>query len=99
MADYGFALEEDCTERGIKLLIPSFLGSHRTQLTAAEVTANRRIAEARVHVEQAIQRIKEFELLCGEVELSMLHVLDQCFSVCAFLTNFQRPISDVVHVS
>ena len=99
MADRGFALEEDCTERGIKLLIPSFLGSHRTQLTAAEVTASRRIAEARVHVERAIQRIKEFELLCGEVELSMLHVLEQCFSVCAFLTNFQRPIvSDVVHV-
>ena len=100
MADHGFSLEEDLAQRGIKLYIPSFLGSHRTQLTAAEVTASRRIAEARVHVERAIQHVKEFELLCGEVELSMLHVLEQCFSVCAFLTNFQRPIvSDVVYLS
>ena len=100
MADRGFALEEDLTARGIQLLIPSFLGSHRTQLSAAEVTSSRRIAEARVHVERAIQRIKEFEILCGEVDLSMLHVLEQCFSVCSWLTNFQAPIvSDVVYLS
>ena len=35
MADRGFALEKDLTARGIRVLIPIFFGSHRTQLTAA----------------------------------------------------------------
>ena len=77
MADRGFTVEEDLAEKNITLHIPSFLGNKRSQLTAPEVTSTRRIAEARVHVERAIERIKEFEILCGEVDLSLLHVLEQ----------------------
>ena len=100
MADRGFDLEVDLQARGIRLFMPSFVGSHRTQLTSSEVTSSRRVAEARVHVERAIERIKEFRALCGEVDLSLLHVLQQAFRVCAFLTNFQRPIvRDIMYLS
>lgn len=97
MADRGFTIEEELSERGVGLLIPSFLGRDRTQLSAQEVTSTRRIAEARIHIERAIERIKEFRILQGEVDLTLLHVLEQTFQVCAWLTNFQPPIvKDVV---
>ena len=100
MADRGFTIRDELEANGIRLIIPSFLGSERAQLRAGEVTRTRRIAEARIHVERAIQRIKEFRLLQGEVDISLLHVLQQVFQVCAFLTNFQKPIvKDVVYVA
>ena len=92
MADRGFTIESMVQERGNDLLIPSFLGTDRSQLTASEVTRTRRIAEARIHVERGIERIKEFEILQGEVDISSLHILEQMFQVCAYLTNFQHPI-------
>lgn len=96
MADRGFSIESLLVQRGCRLIIPSFLGSTRAQLSAEEVTSTRRIAEARIHVERAIERMKEFRILQGEVEVSLLHVVEQIFQVCAFLTNFQAPIANDV---
>ena len=100
MANCGFQLTSVLEERGIGLLLPSFLGSERTQLSAREVTETKRVAEARIHIECAVERIKEFKILQGEVDISVLHVIKQTFHVCAFLTNFQHPIIlDVVYMS
>ena len=65
MADRGFTVEAELQEKGIRLHILSFLGSDRAQLTSREVTKTRRIVEARIHVERAIERIKEFRILEG----------------------------------
>ena len=81
MADRGFTVEEDLAKKNLTLHILSFLGTKRAKLTAGGVTATRRIAEARVHVERAIELLKEFEILCGEVELASLHILEQVFLV------------------
>ena len=59
MADRGFTISDELEAKGIRLRIPSFLGSKRAQLKARKVTQTRRIAEARIHVERAIQRIKK----------------------------------------
>ena len=88
MADCGFTLSSFLQDRYIGLLVPSFLGNQRAQLKASEVTETRRIAEARIHVERAIERIKEFSILEGEVDISVVHVNKQSFQTCAFLTNF-----------
>ena len=48
-----------------------------------------KIAEARIHVERAMQRIKMYHILDNEFNLSMAHLADQIFTVCAFLVNFQ----------
>ena len=99
MADRGFNVCKELQAKGIGLRIPSFLGSDRAQLSAKEVTQARRIAEARIHVERAIQRIKEFKMLQGEVDIALVHILEQIFQVCAFMTSFQCPIvKDVVYV-
>ena len=91
MADRGFLLEEEVAARGAQLNIPSFLTAQRAQLTAAEVTKTRRIARARIHVERGIQRIKLFAIL-RFLPISLLHISEQIFKVCAFLTNFQKPV-------
>ena len=99
MADRGFTIEKELEENGNGLIIPTCVGAHRTQLHAREVTATRRIAESRIHVERAIARIKEFTILQGEVDVSLIHVIEQVFQVCAWLTNFQTPIVKAVYVS
>ena len=53
---------------------PKFPWFNRSQLTAAEFTQSRCIAEARIHVERAIERIKEFKVLQGDVECDFIHV-------------------------
>ena len=96
MTDRGFLIEEEVNARGCKLHVPSFLTASRAQLTAAEVTQTRRIARARIHVKRAIQRIKLFRILKW-FPLSLLHVSEQIFKVCAFLMNYQKPvIADIV---
>ena len=81
MADRGFDISVHLETVGMELHIPSFLGTKRMQLRAEEVTATRRIAEARIHIERAIERIKEFQLLQGpgDVDISLLLVIEQIF--------------------
>ena len=100
MADRGFDISVHLETVGMELHIPSFLGTKRMQLRAEEVMATRWIAEVRVQIEQAIERIKEFQLLQGDVDISLLHVIEQIFQTCTFLVKFQRPIvNDVVYMS
>ena len=87
-----FLIEEEVAERGCKLYMPAFLTANRAQLTASEVTQTRHIAHARIHVERAIQRIKLFRILKW-FPLSLLHISEQIFKVCAFLTNFQNSVN------
>ena len=96
MSDRGFTVTDELAEKGMVLHCPAFLGTHRTQLKAGEVTKTRRIAEARVHVERAIERIKEFRILEGEIDPSLMHCTQQVFHVCSWLTNFQCPIVESV---
>ena len=91
MTDRGFLVEEELHKRGCKLYIPAFKTASRAQLNGAEVTKTRRIARARIHIERAIQRIKTFQIL-KFMPLSLLHISEQIFKTCAYLTNFQKPI-------
>ena len=68
MADRGFTIRDllaliDCT-----LNMPPFTkGNH---LSKKETTKTRRIARARIHVERAIRRLKNFKILCGVIHLN-----------------------------
>lgn len=91
MVDRGFAIESILIPRGVELVIPDFKGQGRSQLTETEGINSEKIAEARIHVERAMQRIKVYHILHNEFKLSMAHLADQVFSVCAYLVNFQTP--------
>ena len=81
MADRGFTVEEDLAEKKPKTSHTEFFWNKACR----EVTSTRRIAEAHVHVERAIERLKEFEILCGEVDLASLHILEQVFQVRTYV--------------
>ena len=91
MADRGFLVEGILNEIGVKLHIPAFKGTDRPQLSEQEILESESISAVRIHVERAIQRIKTYHILDGELKLSMKHVAEQVFTVCDFLVNFQAP--------
>ncbi|KAL9982931.1 hypothetical protein ACROYT_G005046 [Oculina patagonica] len=92
MADRGFAVHDLFVDMGVKETIPDFKGQGRSQLNKMEGKGSEKIAEARIHVERAIQRIKTFHILDNEVRLCMAHLAEQIFTVCSYLINFQSPI-------
>ena len=55
MADRGFIVSEELSRLGVKLVIPTFKGRWRYQMTAAECTSSEDIANGRIHIERAIQ--------------------------------------------
>lgn len=57
-----------------------------------EGQGSEKLAEARIHVEGAIQQVKAFHILDSEVRLCMAHLAEQIFTVCSYLINFQSPI-------
>lgn len=90
MADKGFQIQ-DILPLGVSLNIPPFLGSN-SQMSAEDVVRTQQIASLRIHVERAINKIKNFRIFNGVVPLSLFGVVNQMWSVCAFLCNAQDPL-------
>ena len=90
MADKGFTID-DLLPLGVTLNIPPILGSNN-QMTAQDVIKTREIASVRIHVERAINKIKNFHSWDSVVPLSLFGVVNQTWSVCTFLCNIQDPL-------
>ena len=90
MADKGFTIE-DLLPLGVTLNIPPFLGCN-TQMAAQDVIKTQEIASVRIHIERAINKIKNFHIWDGIVPLSLFGVVNQMWSVCAFLCNTHDPL-------
>ena len=87
MADKGFTIREMLKEIDVGLNIPVFL--NEKQFSSVDVEKGRKIASVRIHVERAIGRIKNFQILKGTIPISMARLTNQIIFICAFLTNFQ----------
>ena len=92
MSDKGFLVASLLSGLGVNLVLPPFKGDQRPQFTGGELIESEEVSSARIHVEQHIKRIKGFEILDGNYPLSMIDIIDQVFTVCAYLTNFQTSI-------
>ena len=90
MADKGFTIE-DILPLGVTLNIPPFLGMS-DQMSAEDVVATQEIASLRIHIERAINKVKNFKIFDGVIPLIQLGVLNQMWCVCAMLCNLQDPI-------
>ena len=75
MADRSFTLEDDLPE-GISLNISPFLNGE-PQLSLNSENETRQIASVRVHVDRAIEGIKNFEILESTFPLPMAPELNK----------------------
>ena len=90
MADKGFTIEDVLPLR-VSLNIPPFLGMS-DQMSAEDVVKTQEIASLRIHVERAINKIKNFLIFEGVIPLSQFGIVNQMWCVRAMLCNFQDPI-------
>ena len=65
MANKGFQ-SQDILPLGVSLNIPPFLGGN-SQMSAEDVVRTQQIASVRIHVERAINKIKNFRIWEGVV--------------------------------
>ena len=91
MADKGFTIKSLLQSKQVTLNIPAFLSAKR-QFSPSEVSETERIASLRIHIERVNRRIKEFHFFDSPVPLNLLGSVNQLWTVCTLLTNFQGPI-------
>ena len=91
MADRGFTIDELLAPLGVSLNTPPTLG-RRSQMDAVQVVETQQIASLRIHIERAIRRVKEFDILSSIIPATLAGSANQIWTVCALLTNFQSPL-------
>ena len=64
----------------------------KDQLVPDEEDETRQIASVRIHVERAIERIKNFNILRQVIPNTMAEDINKIWKVCAILTNFKGPL-------
>ena len=93
MADKGFTIQ-DLLPMGVSFNIPPFLGSS-SQMPAEDVVKTQEIASLRIHVERAINKIKNFHIWDEVIPLHQLGLVNQMWSVCVILCNAQPNIISI----
>ena len=88
LADRGFLIAEDIANRNASLVIPAFTRG-KSQLSAKEVEQTRKIANVRIHVERAIERLKNFHILSTNMNISMVPHSDSIATICSAICNLQ----------
>ncbi|XP_041356492.1 uncharacterized protein LOC121373793 [Gigantopelta aegis] len=88
LADRGFLIAEDLANRNATLVIPAFTRG-KSQLSAREVEQTRKIANVRIHVERAIERLKNCNILSSSTSLYMVPHADSIVTICSALCNLQ----------
>ena len=91
MADKGFNIQDLLDPINVKLNIPPFLHM-QDQMSADDVLQTQQIAAERIHVERAINKIKNFHIFDQVIPLSLAGSINQIWTVCGLLTLFHNPI-------
>ena len=95
LADKGFEIHDLIALRGGSLYIPPKRFSSTDQFTESQCFETMSIANVRIHVERAIKRIKAWHIFNQVLPLSTYGSINQIWTVCALLVNFQNPIISV----
>ena len=91
MADRGFDIQHILASKNVTLNIPPFMRG-KQQLSLEEEVETRAIASIRIHVERAIERIKNYRILQGIIPNTLHSQIDQVLFICSILTNFLPPL-------
>ena len=88
-ADRGFQIQEDLLLRSCNLQVPSGART-KSQMTKKEVQKTRETTNLRIHVERAINRIKNYRILKGTLPITMMQHVDEIVVVCPALCNIKN---------
>ena len=91
MADRGFDIVNDLLMKRAELVIPPGAGG-KEQMAGSDVKKTKVVANLRIHVERAIERLKRFRLLKGILPISLLPLADDIITSCAGLCNLLEPL-------
>jgi hypothetical protein len=91
MVDKGFDVQDIFAERGAILFVPPKRKPGQVQLSKEEVFETQRIDRVRIHVERAIRRVQGWHIFYQEIPLSLYSSINQMWSICCMLVNFQYP--------
>ena len=61
-------------------------------MSTGDVVKTQTIASLRVHVERAINKIKNYRIWDGVLPMNLFGIANQMWTVCAVLCNLQKPI-------
>lgn len=89
LADKGFTIHH-LLPQGVSLNVPPFLRG-KAQFTKEEGEMCRKIAKARIHVERANERIKNFAIL-DHISHYYRPFVDRIIQLCCALVNMQAPL-------
>ena len=76
LVDKGFTVQDLLTPRQATVFIPPFLGKRAT-FTKEEILLTKRIAKARIHVEQFNERLNKFKPLDKTIPLTLVPIASQ----------------------
>jgi len=86
MANRGFQITEELVLHYCTLTVPP--GARlKAQMTTSECKKTKDVANLRIHIERAINRIKTFRILKSILPVTMLHHSDDIVRSCAALCN------------
>ncbi|XP_066934750.1 uncharacterized protein [Clytia hemisphaerica] len=91
MADKGFNIGDLVVGKGAKLILPPFL-KDKGQFSKKNSDEGSDIAKARIHVERAIARVKDFKILQGALPITIKNKLDDVVIIICALTNLAPPL-------
>ena len=91
LVDWGFNVQDLFLKHHVTVAMPPFTKG-RKQFTKLQVEKAKTISRARIHIERAIGRLKEFKLLQHELPLNMLDLADHIWVTAAAITNLQPPL-------
>lgn len=88
MADRGFQIKEELMLYHATLTVPP--GARvKSQMTAGECKKTSRVANLRIHVERAINRVKTYRILKNTLPITMSPHIDDIILTCAALCNIK----------
>ncbi|KAL3885236.1 hypothetical protein ACJMK2_025324 [Sinanodonta woodiana] len=89
MADRGFQIKEELLLRRARLAIPP---GARVRRKWPHVMLNKKVADLRIHVERAINRLKLVKILKETLPITLLSIIDDIINVIAALCNLLPPL-------
>ena len=87
MADRGLQIQEDLLLHFCNLQVPP--GARTKSQMTKKVQKTKETTNLRIHVERAINRIKNYRILKGTLPITMMQHVDEIVLVCAAFCNIK----------